>query len=317
MVDVLSNSVYSSYWGSPTSGSLAITFISYFPDGTHKRCRTYVRGDNPTFDWVTDCYTSNCDPTYSHADLTGVLTHEMGHWWGLFDVGPPYNNASIAACDSVTMWGVGLECGTFQITPEFWDIQGIEHLYDAPTEVSYAFTASPATAGDTLRWEESDPSRSYTYQILSSDACWGPYALLGSFDSHDLSVTSDNRHYQWTVPATYNRAYYYELNVPGVTTGYTTSARTQGTSSTPPSTPTNTSATVSTSEGGVQISWTASAGTVTGYYLYRDWVHLTDCATVRQRYPTAPPVIFGPLTGTSFLDQTPPSTDSVFYYVRQ
>jgi hypothetical protein len=278
-----------------------------YPDGTIKYNRTYVRGDNDNFDWQLDCTTTPCN--VADADLPGVITHEMGHWWMLDDIKPP---TDITTCDSVAMWYRVVNSATFMRVLKDWDIFGVNHLYDTPTSVGPSFTASEGPVQDTLRWEESDPSRVHDYRIFVSDACWGPFAFVAFIGDGDPRYTPDGRFYTYVTPAPYQRPYHYLLVDLG--TGETAEAvsdRTLGLPPSPPSVPTGLTATL-TSGPHVNLSWTSSSGTVTAYYLYRHWLHLTSCNVQNQ----APWATLGPITGTSYTDTSPPCCDSLFYRVR-
>jgi hypothetical protein len=319
-VVALPGTQFSQFWGplGGGGGRLAVTDQNYYSDGTIRSARTYFRGDGPSFNWRRDCVASPCDG-YSEFDVPGVLTHEMGHWWELLDIGEPGTataNANITSCDTVTMWWAVHGAGVPFRTLAFFDIYGLNHLYGTPTSVGYSFTASPGPAQDTLRWEESNPSGSYTYQIGASDACWGPFTTIGVFNSGDPSITPDGHFYRVVVPAPYNRQYNYRLTV--LQTGEVANAvsdRTQGLAANPPSAPQGLTAQATGVSGGgarVALSWTPGSGMVSAYYIYRHWLHLEDCDVQYQ----APWAVLGPTAGTSYVDSLPTADDSLYYYVR-
>ena len=308
---VINNTLFSSNWGPATTGATSVTFLTWNSDSTIKLARTYIRGANPTYDWVLDCTPtpSTCSPL-SDMDVRGTITHEMGHWWFLGEVGPPLVPA-VEDCDSVTMWFQAINSNAFKRTVADWDIAGANQLYDSDVSVGPSFMAFPGPSEDTLRWEESDPSGFHNYQLEVSDACWGPHTFLGTVHDGDPAHTPDGRFYTFISPAPYRRPYHYVMTS-NQGSSRTTSNRTQGLTASPPSVPTSVNATVNASAGGVEVTWAASSGSVDGYYVYRHWLHLTDCDVGRQ----APWVTFGPLASTALFDATPSADDSLFYYVR-
>ena len=314
-IAVIDEGLFHSNWDLPNGDTpAAVTLLgTYYSDGVIKYKRTYVRGDNPYFNW-RDCTQFSCSAGFD-VDLPGVLTHEMGHWWELADVNPP---ADFVSCGRPTMWGsaVNGDPGTFLRTIEYWDRAAIQSLYDTPTAVVYPFTASPGPTADTLRWEDPYPDPSNEYDIGVSDACWGPFGSIASVTYGDPAVTPDGIHYTFIASAPYQRPYSYELQVPRqLGLAYATSARTSGSTPSPPGFPAAiTASAVALASGGAKVSvnWTPSSGTVTAYYVYRHWLHLTDCS-VRDRTPWS---VFGPFTTTSCIDSFPATGDSLFYRVR-
>jgi hypothetical protein len=77
-----------------------------------------VRLDNSSRSWVTS--TSGC--TGSKFDVRSVLTHELGHFWGLAD-------QYASSTSQLTMYGYSSTCSTTQRTLGKGDALGINALY--------------------------------------------------------------------------------------------------------------------------------------------------------------------------------------------
>jgi hypothetical protein len=77
-----------------------------------------VRLDNSSRSWVTS--TAGC--TGSKYDVRGVLTHELGHFWGLAD-------RYASSTSQLTMYGYSSTCSTMQRTLGKGDALGINALY--------------------------------------------------------------------------------------------------------------------------------------------------------------------------------------------
>ena len=306
---VIDNNLFSSNWGDAVNGPLAVTQSQFNPDGVIHYNRTYIRGDNPSFDWHIDCRSIDCVP-YADYDLLGLLTHELGHWWHLGDVGPP---SSITACDSVTMWFQSVDSDISARTLADGDRTGLLLLYSTLVSVGHSFAAFPGPAADTLRWEESDPFSFHIYSIGVSDTCWGPHMQLVSITGGDPAYTPDGRFYTYVVATPYKRGYSYELTADGVKTR-TSSQHQTGIAVAPPSQPQDLTATVVPvgNAPGVRLQWTPSSGDVTGYYVLRHWLHMSSCFVSFQ----APWDILGPTTSSTFVDSLPYTGDSLFYRVR-
>jgi hypothetical protein len=285
-----------------------LTYSRVYPDGTVAHGRTWLHLNYTQWRWSPDCLNENCnyDPntgTPAALDFPSVITHELGHWWVLRDI-------SVSGCESVIMW-YSVALAQVKRSLAYADAFGAVELYDQPTAVGNSFSASPGSAQDTLRWEESDPSRSGGYLLAVSDACWGPFAQIATINPGDPRYTPDGRFYTYISPAIYQRPYVYQLYA--LSTGEeeeATSARTMGIPPTPPGTPTGLTATLNGTH--VNLSWTASAGIVDAYYVYRHWLHLTSCDVRFQ----SPWTTFGPVTGTMYEDTSPPTGSRLYYYVR-
>lgn len=101
-------------WGRTTGSALGVTYTWYYPStGLVAEVDTIM---NQKFPWVLDACSS------SAYEARNILTHELGHWFGL-------NDEYGATYVDNTMYGYGSKAETKKITPESGDITGINLIY--------------------------------------------------------------------------------------------------------------------------------------------------------------------------------------------
>ena len=106
-------------WGSASSSALAVTYIWYYPStGLVAEVDTIM---NTKFFWMWSGGSSTC--AWSNAyDAQDILTHELGHWFGLDD---EYTSAYV----NNTMYGYGSKMDAKADTLTTGDILGVKTIY--------------------------------------------------------------------------------------------------------------------------------------------------------------------------------------------
>ena len=107
-------------WGTASGSALGITYIWYKPStGEVTELDTIL---NTKFLWTWSGGDSTCAYTNSY-DAQGILTHELGHWFGLDDEydAVKYQNA--------TMYGYGFKMDAKADTLTTGDIEGVKTIY--------------------------------------------------------------------------------------------------------------------------------------------------------------------------------------------
>jgi hypothetical protein len=188
-----------------------------------------------------------------------------------------------------------------------------EHFHTTPTAVGTSFQAAGVAQAITLTWEETDPSRIVVYAISRSDACWGPFQLLGYVDSHDPAFTQDDIHYTYIDETVqWARRYYYRLVV--IDDNETVFADAVPSGLPTPSVPSTPSGLLANGvQGGstwdVVLSWSASNGQVNGYHIYKSQVEPFGSCSINQPY------YIGTTTTTQFTDTDAPTQVDLYYRV--
>jgi len=150
-------------------------------------CKTILLDDPLTFTW-RDCPTPGpgvTPCTILEHDLLNILTHEMGHWWALADLGPQrYNdNGAGNECfvDTVTMWHEAVTWGERQkrdLAPS--DAACLQALIKLPRPdaVVQDFRAWSTPAGVDLFWRASAEDLTAKYLVLRGTGRAGPFAVV-------------------------------------------------------------------------------------------------------------------------------------------
>lgn len=107
---------------SPPESALAVTISTYGEDGTIEDSDIFINGQY--FDWGV----VNSEQERSIHDIQNVITHEMGHFFGLdhTSINPNETNVDLL---SATMFYASYLGETTRQTLEDEDIRGIQHLY--------------------------------------------------------------------------------------------------------------------------------------------------------------------------------------------
>ncbi|MDR0627844.1 MAG: matrixin family metalloprotease [Bifidobacteriaceae bacterium] len=105
-------------FGNLTGGTVGLACSRYVWVLGWRTNEVDVRLDNSSRSWVTS--TSGC--TGSKYDVRSVLTHELGHFWGLAD-------QYASSTSQLTMYGYSSTCSTTQRTLGKGDALGINALY--------------------------------------------------------------------------------------------------------------------------------------------------------------------------------------------
>jgi len=108
-------------WGSASGSTLGVTYIWYYPSsGAVVELDTIM---NTKFVWTWSGGTSTCAYTNSY-DAQSILTHELGHWFGLDDEYTlDYKNN--------TMYGYGSKGDAKADTLTTGDIDGAKDIYNS------------------------------------------------------------------------------------------------------------------------------------------------------------------------------------------
>lgn len=106
-------------WGSASGSALGVTYIWYNP--TTKQIRELDTILNQKFVWTWSGGTSTCAYTNSY-DAQNILTHELGHWFGL-------NDEYDASYANNTMFGYGYKKDAKGDTLTTGDINGLKAIY--------------------------------------------------------------------------------------------------------------------------------------------------------------------------------------------
>ena len=106
-------------WGKASLGALGVTYIWYYPaTGEVAELDTIM---NKAYVWTWSGGTTDCAYTESY-DAQNILTHEIGHWFGLDD---HYTDAY----RENTMYGYGSKMETKKNTLTTGDINGLQAIY--------------------------------------------------------------------------------------------------------------------------------------------------------------------------------------------
>lgn len=106
-------------WGRTSGSALAVTYTWYYPStGMVAEVDTIM---NLKFVWMWSGGTTECAYTNSY-DAQNILTHELGHWFGL-------NDYYAADYKEATMYGYGSKMETKKNTLTTGDIDGVEAIY--------------------------------------------------------------------------------------------------------------------------------------------------------------------------------------------
>ncbi len=106
-------------WGRAPGSALAVAYVWYYPStGYVAEVDTIM---NSKFFWTWSGGSSTCAYPDSY-DAQAILTHELGHWFGLDDhyTGEYINN---------TMYGYGYKADAKAVTLTGGDISGLEAIY--------------------------------------------------------------------------------------------------------------------------------------------------------------------------------------------
>lgn len=106
-------------WGNISSSALGVTYIWYYPaTGQVAELDTIL---NQKYVWTWSGGNANCSYLNSY-DAQAILTHEIGHWFGLDDhyAFDYYNN---------TMYGYGEKADAKAVTLTNGDIAGLSSIY--------------------------------------------------------------------------------------------------------------------------------------------------------------------------------------------
>jgi hypothetical protein len=113
-------------WGTAPASALAITYIWTYGDGTTAELDT-IMNQKYFWKWAQDKDCGHCDTgdicAFTNAyDAQSIMTHELGHWFGLNDM---YDQAY----SDDTMYGYGGKWETKGDTPAAGDIAGLKVIY--------------------------------------------------------------------------------------------------------------------------------------------------------------------------------------------
>jgi len=110
-------------WGRASAGTLAVAYIWYYPDtGEVVEIDTIM---NRKYSWTWSDPLAWDHPTCAFEDsydAQNILTHELGHWFGL-------NDHYTAEYENNTMFGYGSKTETKKNTLTSGDVAGIKALY--------------------------------------------------------------------------------------------------------------------------------------------------------------------------------------------
>jgi len=107
-------------WGTAPGSALGVTYIWYYPSsGEVVELDTIL---NTKFVWTWSGGNSTCAYTESY-DAQAILTHELGHWFGLDD---EYDTANYR---NATMYGYGFKMDAKADTLTAGDIDGVKAIY--------------------------------------------------------------------------------------------------------------------------------------------------------------------------------------------
>jgi hypothetical protein len=198
-------------------------------------------------------------------DLQSVMTHEFGHWLGLKDIYSPAGCGPSGA--DVTMWH-DTEPGQLSgRTLASADITGLNIAMNiiASSPGSITASATPGAGFVHVQWTDTNPSGGdpFNYTVLRATDCRGPYSVVQTVPKNqgfnygylDNTVT-ENRPYHYYVTdgnCASAGAEPWGLSAPGA----------------PPASPTSLTANW-TGSGGVELEWSAPAGTISGYRIWRN-----------------------------------------------
>ena len=106
-------------WGSASGSALGVTYIWYYPStGLVAELDTIL---NTKFFWMWSGGLSTCAWSNSY-DAQGILTHELGHWFGLDD-------EYTSEYENNTMYGYGYKRDAKADTLTTGDIDGVKAIY--------------------------------------------------------------------------------------------------------------------------------------------------------------------------------------------
>jgi len=107
-------------WGKASLGALGVTYIWYYPStGEVAELDTIM---NKAYVWTWSGGTTNCAYTESY-DAQNILTHEIGHWFGLDD------EYDVTNYQNATMYGYGSKTEVKKNTLTTGDINGVKVIY--------------------------------------------------------------------------------------------------------------------------------------------------------------------------------------------
>ena len=111
-------------WNFLSRSVLGVTYIWYNPDSNYVVEVDTILNSRHPWGW-TDPKSINvdqtCPPTNAY-DAQNILTHELGHWFGLDDL---YNSTD----EDLTMYGYGAKQELKKDTLEFGDKAGVANIY--------------------------------------------------------------------------------------------------------------------------------------------------------------------------------------------
>lgn len=158
------------------STTLAICVFAFYNDGTIVDADIYVNAVEHT--WATD-------GSSSLYDIQNVMTHEIGHYWGLSDI---YDDSYSES----TMYGYASPGETSSRTLHQDDIDGISALYPdssaTPTPTPTATTTPTPTPGSTSDDHGNTISTATTFTIGSTQT--GNLETGGDIDMFSFSATA-------------------------------------------------------------------------------------------------------------------------------
>ncbi len=113
-------------WGATDAGTLAITYVWYYPDSGLLAETDTIMNKNVSWAWSNPATwgssTTTCAYMYAY-DAQDILTHELGHWLGLSD---EYDYANYG---NATMYGYGSPMETLKDSLTAGDIAGLGLIY--------------------------------------------------------------------------------------------------------------------------------------------------------------------------------------------